>query len=309
MQIDFPELDDPLLVEIARLWNSNAAGRHAFFPWTGALLGRLLRDERGRAVGAFAVARGADGELAGFVHFNQVLEEGYPNAGVIEGLLVDSGHRRRGIGGALLEAALGRIRGFLPRPVLVDAMGAWPFGYGFNTLADGSERSGVFVDEPGLYRLFRRAGFLPVRESRVMRVETALARMKPTPVGAGFYIARRTDRTWLDRVFRGRELWDHELARYDGRVLSRAIFGLMDGESHREKRAIFGVFGVNTPHDFQKKGYASANISQMLAHIRSIGGEVAELHVYADNEAALALYEGVGFKTVAQTVMLHKPLE
>ena len=293
------------LDEVARLWNGNAAGRHAFYPWTGEILAGLLAPE-GKPVGALLAARSADGELAGFVHVNQVREDGYPWAGVVENIMVDAAHRGRGVGGRLLDEGLRRIAGFRPRPDFVDALGAWPFGYAFNVLADGSERSGVFLREEALYRLFRRAGFQPVRKSLVMRAELFGVAGRPLPPGTGFYIGKRTENTWLDRVFRGRELWDHEFVRGDGRILSRAIFGLMEGESRQERRAIFSLFGVNTPRDMQQKGYAGMNISHLMTHVRDLGGEVMELHVYADNEPALALYRGLGFREVAETMMMHR---
>ena len=297
------------LEQVARLWNNNAAGRHAFFPWTAELLRRLLTDERGAPVGHLLLAVDAKDEAVGFLHYNQVIEDGYPWAGVIEAVLVDAPWRGHGVGTALLDAALRDMDTFRLRPDFVDALGAWPFGYAFNALADGSERSGVFLSEPAVYRLFRRAGFEPVRKSIVMRSVLSEAAFRETPDNCGYHIEKRSERTWLDRVFRGRELWDHDLCRFqDGRVLSRCIFGFMENESRHEKQAVFSVFGVNTPADMQRKGYAGVNISHLMRHLIQMGGEVLELHVYADNTPALALYTSLGFKPIAETAMMHKRL-
>lgn len=296
------------LEEIAALWNANASHRHAFYPWTGEKLARLLT-ERGAPLGKLLEARTEAGRLAGFAHTTTLREEGYPSAGVVEMLLVDKEHRRQGVGGALLERALDTFGSAKPRVSFVDALGAWPFGYAYNVLADGSERSGVFLDDNGLRNLFTRFGFQPVKKSIVMRADLSKAMPRPLPENAGFYIAPRRERTWLDRVFRGRELWDHDLATLDGRVLSRAIFGLMDGESVWERRTIFSLFGVNTPRDQQRKGYAGINVSRLMSHVRQLGGEIMELHVYADNLPARALYDGLGFRPVAETMMMHKILQ
>lgn len=293
--------------DIADLWNRNARSRHAFHPWTGELLASRLT-AAGRPLGRILEARTEDGALAGFAHVTVLREDGYPNAGVLEMLLVDRAHRRRGVGGRLLDRAVDTLRAVSPRPGFIDALGAWPFGYAYNTLADGSERSGVFLREEDLYRLFLRAGFNPVKKSVVMRADLAQADPRPLPPGTGFYIAPRRDATWLDRVFRGRELWDHDLAQADGRILSRAIFGLMDGESAEEEKVVFSLFGVNTPRLQQRKGYAGVNLSRLMEHIRQLGGDFLELHVYADNEPALALYDGLGFKPLAETMMMHKLL-
>ncbi len=304
IQISAPTPD--ILGEIARLWNGNATARHDFFPWSAALLARLLVPA-GNPTGRFLTAHHRPSNaLIGFIHCNQLREDGYPRAGVVEAVMVDAPYRRHGVGAALLAAALRTMETFRPRPDIVDALGAWPFGYAFNTLADGSERSGVFMNEPDVYRLFRRAGFEVVRQSRVMRADIRGSRPRPIPPGCGFHIAKRTENTWLDRVFRGRELYDHALSRQNGQLLSRAIFGFMEAESRHQGQAVFSLFGVNTPYDQQRKGYAGINLSRLMEHVRTIGGESIEIHVYADNQPALALYDGLGFATVADTLMLHR---
>ncbi len=300
------------LAAVAALWNANASGRHAFLPWTAELLAEFLVPD-GYPVGTLLTAQwheGAAGETAGecaaFAHVNEVREDGYPHAGAVEALLVDERHRGRGVGTALLRRALEITDSYRPAPALVDALGAWPFGYAFTGLADGSERSGVFVHDTAAYRLFRRAGFEPVRKSIVMRASLARAEGRPFPPGMAFAIAKRTQRTWLDRVFRGRELWDHELLGRDRRILSRGIFGFMEEESRREGRALFSLFGVNTALDVRGRGYAGVNLSHLMAHVRDLGGEEMELHVYADNTPAIRLYAGLGFRPVAETMMMHR---
>lgn len=298
------------LTQIAQIWNANATARHAFYPWTSDLLLPLLTDADGSPVGhLFTAHHTPSNEMIGFIHHSLMREDGYPRAGVVEAIMVDAPYRRSGVGTALLAAAVGRMERSRPRPMLIDALGAWPFGYAFNTLADGSERSGVFLSEPAVYRLFRAAGFDPARRSTVMRADIRAAEHRPVPEGCGFYIGRRTERTWLDRVFRGRVLHDHDLVRgADRRVMSRSIFGLMDGESRREGQVVFSLFGVNTPFDMQRKGYAGINLAHLMEHVKDLGGETLELHVYADNDPALALYRSLGFAPVAETVMMHRRL-
>ncbi len=293
------------LHELAILWNANAARRHAFYPWTGEMLAKLL-SSGGKGIGRLLEAR-VDGRLVGVSHASVINEDGYPLAGSVEMLMVDEAYRKKGIGSALLRGATAFLDSQRPRPEFIDALGAWPFGYLYNVLADGSERSGVFLNDSGLYRLFRRAGFEPVRKSYVMRADAnnPLAAPRPLPPGAGFYVAKRGDRTWLDRVFRGRELWDHDLIAADGQRLSRSIFGLMEGESRREGKVVFSLFGVNTPADVRGKGYAGINLSHLLAHIAQLGGDLIELHVYADNLPALALYRRLGFRQLHETMMMH----
>lgn len=300
-----------VLRDIAAVWNTNASGRHAFLPWTAERLAELVVPD-GYPVGTLLTAHIGDGAEEGrciaFAHVGEIREDGYPHAASVEMLLVDAAHRGRGLGTALLQRCLGIVERYPRKPALVDALGAWPFGYAFNCLADGSERSGVFLNDPAAYRIFRREGFEPVRKSIVMRADLIRTQPRPIPPGTGFHIGKRTQRTWLDRVFRGRELWDHELTGRGGQIFSRGIFGFMEDESRREGRAIFSLFGVNTPFDMQGKGYAGINLSRLMEHVRDLGGDEMELHVYADNTPAVRLYTGLGFKPLAETMMMHKPL-
>ena len=251
-------------------------------------------------------ARTGSGVLAGVLHANIVSDAIAGSSGVIEMLLVDRPFRCRGLGGQLLADGLDFLAGQKPALRLVDAMGAWPYGFAYNSLADGSERSGVFLSEPELYRLFRRAGFMMVRKSIVMRADLSAVRLRRMPPGAVVRCAPRREGTWLDQVFRGRELWNHNLTLPDGDVLSRAVFAFMDGESEAEGRALFSLFGVSTSPERQRRGYASANLSRLMEYVASLGGEFLEIHAYADNHPAIALYRGLGFRQVAETAMLHR---
>jgi ribosomal protein S18 acetylase RimI-like enzyme len=293
-----------LLEEIADLWNRNAAGRHSFQVWDGKLLARLLIDG-GAGIGAMRAARTPTGELAGLIHVNMPRGPDCALCGVVEMLLVDRGLRRQGLGGRLLRDGLNFLASQNPAPTLVDALGAWPFGNAYNSLADGSERSGVFLSEPETFRLFKKAGFAVARRSLVMRAHLTFRRPRQLPSDIVIRCSPRRENSWLDHVFRGRDLWNHNLELENGEPLSRAIFALMEGESRAEGQAIFSLFGVNTPPDRQRRGYAGLNLAMLMDHLAALGGELLEIHVYADNQPALALYRSLGFRQLAETAMLH----
>jgi ribosomal protein S18 acetylase RimI-like enzyme len=295
-----------LLREVADLWNRNSVDRHSFRFWNCELLQKNLFAADGSGIGAMRAARTKSGNLAGILHANIINDAIAGSSGVIEMLLVDRPFRRQGLGGRLLGDGLDFLSRQKPGLRLVDAMGAWPYGFAYNSLADGSERSGVFLSEPELYRLFRRAGFMMVRKSIVMRADLSAVRLRRMPPGTVVRCSPRREETWLDQVFRGRDLWDHNLALPNGDVLSRAVFAFMDGESEADGRALFSLFGVNTSPDRQRRGYASVNLSRLMEHVASLGGEFLEIHVYADNHPAVALYRGLGFRHVAETAMLHR---
>lgn len=290
------------LGEIAALWNRNAADRHGFFPWSGELLHQAFR-ACGMVDNSRLVEARVDGALVGFAHATWMREYGYPPGGSIEAVMVDRQWRKRGVGTALVDTALNLLDLAAPGLELVDALGAWPYGALYTCLADGSERSGVFSTQPDLYALFEKAGFKPARKSLVMRAE-ARAATRPMSLLMRVRTRQRTEDTWLDRAFRARELWDHNLIDWKGNLLSRAIYGFMPGESAQEGENIYSLFGVNTPEIFRGSGFAGLNIDHLLGHVASLGGDQVELHVYADNEPALALYRRAGFREVAETVMM-----
>ena len=294
------------LDEIAGLWNRNAGSRHAFFPSTGALLRREWLAGGMVSTSRLLEAR-LDGRLVGFAHFSWMREHGYPHAGVVEAILVDAEFRGKGVGTTLLARGIEALRGIEPGLAFVDALGAWPCGFLYTCLADGSERSGVFSGEPALASLFFRAGFREARRSLVMRAP-AVASGRVPPPGIGVRVSRRGSDTWLDRVFRARECWDHDLADRRGDVLSRAIYGHMPGESLAEGRTLFSLFGVNTPTHCRRRGWAEHNIGLLLGHVAGLGCDCVELHVYTDNVPALALYRRTGFTEIADTAMMHLPL-
>ncbi len=294
------------LTNMATLWNRNASGRHAFFHWSGQLLQVVFTASHAERCSILCEAM-IDDTLVGFAHATYMYEYGYAPGGAIEALLVDKDHRNQGIGSRLLAMATDALERVTPRLELIDAMGAWPYGCIYTTLADGSERSGIFHEEQGLKRLFSRAGFNERRPSLVMRAPT-LQTVESTPVWLHYHTAARRCDTWLDNVFRTRELWDHNLLDWKGSILSRAIYGFMPGESKQEGKNIYSLFGVNTPPFSRGKGNATKNITHLLAHLGSLGGDEVEIHVYADNDPALALYNKCGFKELHRTMMMQREL-
>lgn len=295
---------------LVAFWNRSASDLHGFFPLDrSAFAERIVRSPRFRPERLLLARNG--GEIAGLVHFDTVRETPYPHAGVVAMLLVAPEYRNRGLGGALLGAALDALNG--EGVPMIDGFGSWPYSPFYATLIDGSERSGVSLGCAGLLRVFEKAGFERARESLVMRCD--LTAPSPPPPDSlrgrdGSLRAQKTPRrectTWLDYVFRGWRLFDYALSDAGGRVLSRAIAGRMEGVSRLTGREEYALFGVNTPEALRGRGWATLHLRRVLDDLRAGGAERVELHVYADNEPAVRLYVKSGFVEIGRTMMLRR---
>ncbi len=291
---------------VVTLWNAAARENYGFFPLTRELFLRRIVLCRRFDPGRLLLA--ADGEeVVGMLHFDLVTEPHYPHCGVIEAVTVAPDHRRGGIATLLMTQALD----WFARQGIdcIDGLGSWPYTPFYTTLIDGSERSGAFLDDAASLALFERFGFARRRESLVMELRfAATERYRQTPAEEDTVLLapRRSEQTWLDFVFRGWQLHDHAVMEPGRSPISRAIFARMNGLSDYRGSEEYALFGVHTVHAKRRRRWAGRNLEMLLAHVRGRGAERVELHVYADNAAAVKLYEKLGFAEIARTVMLRR---
>jgi RimJ/RimL family protein N-acetyltransferase len=59
--------------------------------------------------------------------------------------------------------------------------------------------------------------------------------------------------------------------------------------------------------DFRRQGYATAAITQMEMHLRSLGIKRVGLNVFAHNSSAKRLYEAMGYTVIQCTPQIHSP--
>ncbi len=248
--------------------------------------------------------------VVGMLHMDTVRNPYFDHAGVVEMICVDPEYRGRRVATNLLRRAMRIFRE--QGGIMLDGFGSWPYSPFYTTLIDGSERSGVFLQNPGMLRLFEQAGFKRSRESLVMRVSLgdlpALTdnRQKTARQLVLQHRRREYKDDWLDFVFRGWHMQEHCLFDTAGRMLSRAIFCRMQGPSDYSGRELYALFGVNTPECFRGRGYAYINLWHLLSHLQASGADEVELHVYADNIPAIGLYRSLGFRDIGRTVSLRR---
>lgn len=96
-------------------------------------------------------------------------------------------------------------------------------------------------------------------------------------------------------VARTPELGDFVGVKRDGRLVAMA------GERMKPD-GFTEVSGVCTHPDHRGRGYAAALMQVVMRRIRA-RGEVPFLHAYAENRAAIRIYEGLGFRFRRELVM------
>ncbi len=209
-------------------------------------------------------------------------------------LVVDPGHRRRGLGAALLEA----VR------------------------ADGDPAVWAHGDLPGARALARRAGMRVVRELWQMSVPLPAAGGDPTPpdgVVVRPFVVGADEDAWLrvnarafahhpeqgrmtraDLEAREAEPWfdpaDLLLAEREGRVVASVWMKVEPGSDEGE----LYVLGVDP--DAQGQGLGRMLTARTLAHLSARGLRRAVLYVAADDEAAVRTYRRAGFTTARADV-------
>lgn len=286
---------------VVALWNRGATETHGFFPLDSALFATRIEGVARFRPERLLLATHA-GAVVGMLHYDVVAEPYYASAGTVEAVCVDPAYRRRGIGRALLEAALSALRA--ERLAFVDGGGGWPYSPFYTTLIDGSERSGPWLHDRAALALFEGAGFRRDRESIVMRHD--LQALPPVePELRIHYGSRSKERTWLDFVFRGWALYDHAAVADEGFSVARAIHGRMEGLSDALGAEWHALFGVYTPEGWRGRGWAGRNLAALLARMAGMGVRGVELHVYSDNEPAVRLYRRAGFQEQGRTTLLR----
>jgi ribosomal protein S18 acetylase RimI-like enzyme len=215
-----------------------------------------------------------DGRLLGFLGR-------YAFGGAVVELagMVDPSARRRGIGTALLDAAvgLGRERGET-RALLVATPAGRPFAEARGLHVEHSEHALVLDGEPSEGpddpALALRAA-VPEDGAEVRRLLQAAFGW--TPPGDDDLVPTARDRTLV--------------VERDGRVVATLRLSLDDGRG--------GVYGFAVDPALQGRGIGRDVLRRACRDLRARGASTVGLEVAVENERALGLYTSVGFRRVS----------
>jgi ribosomal protein S18 acetylase RimI-like enzyme len=140
----------------------------------------------------------------------------------------------------------------------------------------------------------------PPSSRRILVMVAAMAALPSGPRGAPLQLAAVPDEDWLGcyrtlgetpatavRVLTGNQSAVFASIRVDGAVAAVARATLDQGW--------LGLSAVETAPEFRRRGLATQVVLGLLDHGRSAGARQCYLQVADDNEAAIALYRGLGF--------------
>lgn len=204
--------------------------------------------------------------------------------------VVHPGHRRRGVGAAMLTALLGRVPGEL-----------WIWAHG---------------EHPGALRLAERAGL--VRRRELLQLRRTLHEPVPArPLPPGLFLrpfVPGQDEAAVVRVNNRAFAWHPEQGRWQAGDLAlrqtqpwfdpEGFLLAVDAEDrlhgfHWTKTHsgdLGEVYVIGVEPDSQGSGLGAALTAAGLAHLRSRGLAEVMLYVESDNAAALRTYEKLGFR-------------
>ena len=182
-------------------------------------------------------------------------------------------------------------------------------------LYGGSDLPGILDSSPTMQAIFRLAGYEEGERIAVLR--RRLAGFRP-PINRLQVAIRRntvlrvidesTRRTWWEAATTtGIALRRYELRNYSEEVLGSASLWDMQPLSSAWGVTAAGLLHIDIEGPRRRQGLAKYLVAEAMHDLTEEGVSLMETHVATSNEAALALFESLGFETTEFGIVFRKP--
>ena len=234
------------------------------------------------------------------------------DCGVVCLLGVVPSHRSRGIGSELLRRAEAYLRRRGSKQLFAGPM--YPLNpYTFGVY--GGCNSPGFLDSDAPARLFfERRGYAVESSCLVLHrsVRSAINRAD------GRFAAHRLRYEIHTNPFQGTTWWQecilgpielHEYRLQDkltGHTAARALLWEMETYRQQWNEHAIGITDIAVPVELRRQGLAKFLMAQLLRYVQDQFFSLVEIQVRADNSAALALLQGLGFEQVDRGHIFHR---
>jgi len=298
--------DDP--PGLLKVWNAAFTGRGTVPLRTPTALehfvfAKLWFDPAGLIVAA-------DGpQIVGFAHAGFGPAEGGRGvstaAGVACALGVLPSHRGRGVGTELLRRSEAYLTGHGAKELYAGPMPPLnPFYFG---LYGGSNQPGFLASDAAAGPFLTKRGYRPAESRLVLHrqlsggVSVADARFPALRRRFDARVLARhgTFSWWEEDVLGPVELLEFALEeRSSGRAVARALVWEMEGFAQRWGQAAVGLYRLEVEPEWRRQGLARYLLAQAFLYLQDQFYAVVEAQVSPDDEAALRLFQGLGFTQV-----------
>lgn len=306
--------DDP--PRLADVWRSADLGPAAMQPMTSALLeaavfskpyfdrhGLIVALDGERAVGFAHAAFGPSADRSGID----------PTVGTTLLVAVVPHAERDTIGRGLLERCEAYLRDRGATTLL--GGGSADMRSFYLGLYGGSDLPGILDSSPDMQAIFREAGYQEGERIAVLR--RRLAGFRP-PINRLQVAIRRntvlrvidepTRRTWWEAATTtGIALRRYELRNYSEEVLGSASLWDMQPLSSAWGVTAAGLLHIDIEGPRRRQGLAKYLVAEAMHDLAEEGVSLMETHVSSSNEAAMALFESLGFETTEFGIVFRKP--
>ncbi len=312
----FRNTDPPALVDI---WNRGMPRRNVVRPlkvhdWDAMVAGKPHFDHNGLIVAE------QDGRVVAFAHagFGPMEPHGPSHRldtsmGSIAMFAAEPGVDDEAIDRGLIERAQDYLRG--RGAAVLYAGGRNPIDPFYWGLYGGSEFSGVLGQHAAFHRAVRRTGFQPASTAVLLEFDMS----KSEPRDPKLAMLRRQTRLevmedhpplgWWAAIAIGpfRPTLFHLLSRSQSQVIASALTWEFASELALGGLNRTALIDVQVSPAFRRQGFGRLLVTEVLRHSRATLAEVVDVQTLETNQAALALYEGIGFQRVETATLYRLP--